>query len=663
MSALTGFKRLGVVVAAFAGAGLFALAVAYYLVSAEAAGDAVMAEVKTATGFEPAVRGATSLSIFPAPQVTLRGVALADPGGDDPPLTAERVVASMRWLPLLTGRFEIADIALERPRIAVKSRADGGSNWAPLIDRLARAVHAGAAASTLSFSEIRIDDGIVVIEDKASGVGETLSRVDLSLAWPSIAKSFAATGRLTWRDERLDVGVTVSDFPAALAGDGSGLKLRLSGTPLKLAFDGTMSYRPTVKIDGTLAADAGSLRNAMGWMSGRPLPGGGLGRFAIKARTNVVGGAVALSNLNVELDGNVAEGVLSFAMRGRRTLQGTLAVESLDLTPYASAVSLLAADARAWSRNPFALDWFDDIDLDLRISAARVVAAQTRLGRTAGAATLRDGRLVITVGESQGFNGLINGSLALAKTKEGAHLRSQLRLANVDLESCLADLFGVRRLEGKGTLSLAIDGQGGSVHALTRTLNGNATLTATQGALTGFNVEQLLRRLERRPLAGSADFRTGRTPFEKLNVALKISQGTAALEEARFEGGNVRLALGGTVSIPSRDLDLAGTASLFAAAEAPPSFELPFFVQGDWEDPIMLPDTQALIRRSGAAAPLLDAVTDQRARDAVRSAIDRFMGERGSAAQAPMPRATGPMPLPFEPPADAAITPEQAPSR
>ena len=57
--------------------------------------------------------------------------------------------------------------------------------------------------------------------------------------------------------------------------------------------------------------------------------------------------------------------------------------------------------------------------------------------------------------------------------------------------------------------------------ALTRTLSGTATLTARQGAITGFNVEQLLKRLEQRPLSIAGDFRRGRTPFERLDVALR----------------------------------------------------------------------------------------------------------------------------------------------
>ena len=54
----------------------------------------------------------------------------------------------------------------------------------------------------------------------------------------------------------------------------------------------------------------------------------------------------------------------------------------------------------------------------------------------------------------------------------------------------------------------------------------------------------------------------------------------------------------------------------------------------------MLPDPEALIRRSGAAAPLLNAVRDQRARDAVRSVIERFMGGQAPAIPAAEQSAT-----------------------
>jgi AsmA protein len=460
------------------------------------------------------------------------------------------------------------------------------------------------------------------------GINETLTGVELALAWPSISKSFAATGNVVWHDEPIETSITLTDFAAALAGDRSGVKLRLTGTPLKFAFEGNGSTQPTLKIDGTLAADAPSLRDLLRWTGLRPLPGGGLGRFALKAKTNISGGTIALSTVNVELDGNVAEGVMAFATDGRQTLQGTLAADEVDLTPYIATVRLLTSNERDWNGVPLAIDGLNSVDLDLRLSAARVTLARAKLGRTAIAANLRGGNLLVTIGESQAFGGLLKGSLALAGSDAGAEFKSQLHFSDVDLEKCLGEIFQFRRIDGRGDISVALDAAGNSVMAMTRTLNGTANLTGRQGSLVGWNVEQLLRRLERRPLSGTGDFRNGRTPFEKLNADFRIADGIATVEHVSMEGSKVRLGLAGSASIPARDFDLRGVAALASAttADAPPSFELPFVVQGSWDDPILLPDTQALLARSPVASPLLNAVRNRNTRDTVRSAIERLTG-------------------------------------
>ena len=102
-------------------------------------------------------------------------------------------------------------------------------------------------------------------------------------------------------------------------------------------------------------------------------------------------------------------------------------------------------------------------------------------------------------------------------------------------------------------------------------------------------------------LSGNGDFRTGRTPFDKFALGLKIEQGQVSVDDMHLEGPTVRLAVNGQVSVPTRDLDLKGIATLVSSATAN-QFDLPFVVQGQWDDPIMLPDAQSLIRRSGAAA-------------------------------------------------------------
>jgi AsmA protein len=394
------------------------------------------------------------------------------------------------------------------------------------------------------------------------------------------------------------------------------------------------------------------------------LPGGGFGRFALKALANVVGSTISLSGVNIELDGNAGEGVLSLAGDGRMTLQGTLAAEGLDLTPYISTVRLLATGQRDWDRQLIALDGFQGVDVDIRLSAARVNVAHVRFGRTAVAATLRGGNLNVTVGEAQSFGGLLKGSFGIAKSPSGADFKAQLQFADVELERCLGDLLGVRRLEGKGTLAFALESSGDNVYELTKALNGTANLTARKGAIVGFNVEQLLRRIERRPLSGSGEFRGGKTSYESLTVGLKIHQGTATVDEVRMDGPIVRIALGGSASIPDRELDLKGTASLLSSVAgtpnaANPSFELPFMVQGPWDDPIMLPDVQSRIQRSGAAQPLLETLRQRPPGDPIRSAIERLTGTRSSQPEAQQPpEAPALAGTASEPPAESTPAPE-----
>jgi AsmA protein len=215
-----------------------------------------------------------------------------------------------------------------------------------------------------------------------------------------------------------------------------------------------------------------------------------------------------------------------------------------------------------------------------------------------------------------------------------------MQFTDVDLDSCLGELFGLRRLEGKGNLSFALEGAGDSVLALTRNISGTVNLSAEHGALAGINVEQVLRRLERRPLS-PGDYRSGRTPFDKLTVALKIANGAVTVADATVDGSVVRIALGGTASIPARELDLKGIASLLNGPNDV-AFELPFVVNGPWDSPLPLPDPASLIQRSGAAAPLLDAVRDRKTRDAVRSAIDRLMGPKPAPQAAPTAAAAPP---------------------
>ena len=637
-------------IAAFFGIALIGLIAASWFLNRDALREAVEAQIRAVTGLDLVVNGAIEVSVFPGSYVSFRDVGLKGGGTADPALAVEVLTANLRLLPLLLRRFEISDVMMLRPHIRVVRDGNGESNWTPFIDTIARTTQPGAE-NQLSFSEIRIQDGVLTYQDAASRVSETLGDIDLSLAWPSISRSFAATGQFDWRGERIDGSVSASDFIAALSGERSGLKARLASAPLKLAFDGSVANRTSMMMEGTLTIDSPSLRNALRW-TGQPPPGsGGFGRFALKARANLVGASIALTNVNVELDGNVAEGVMTYANNERPTLQATLAAGNLDFTPYISTFRLLASGARDWNRQLFDLNAISATDLDMRLSAAKVTVGQTKLGRTAFGANLRGGSLALSVGEAQMYGGIAKGSFGIARSDTVADIKAQFQFTDVDLQACASELFGVTKLSGRGNLSVSLVASGASPFGLAQSLDGTATLTGHNGAIAGFNAEQLLKRLERRPLSGVGNFRSGSTPYENLIIALKFSDGIATAEDIRVEGPAARLTLTGTASVPMREYDMKGIASLVSAPNAGASFELPFVVQGPWDDPLIFPDPESLLRRSPGAAPLLDAVKDRKTRDAVKSVLDRITG--GAPKPAAAPEAAAPA---ADAPADAQKT-------
>jgi AsmA protein len=629
-----GMKRLGMPVAAVLGLALIVLIAMSWFLNRDALRQAVEAQIRAVTGLELVVNGSIDVSVFPGSYVSFHDVGLKGGGAGEAALGVDVLTANLRLLPLLLRRFEIADVMMLRPHIRVIRSADGQSNWTPFIETLTRTMKPGAE-NQLSFSEIRIQDGVLTYDDEANRTSETVGDIDLSLAWPSISRSFAATGQFDWRGERVDGSISVSDFIAALSGERSGLKARISSAPLKVAFDGAVANRTSMLMEGTLTADTMSLRNAMRWTGQAPPGPGGFGRFALKARANVVGPSIALTNVNIELDGNTAEGVMTYSNNGRQTLQATLAAGALDFTPYIATIRLLTSGARDWNRQLFDLNSLTSTDLDMRLSAAKVTVGPTKLGRTALGANLRAGALALSIGEAQMYGGIAKGSFGIARSDAVADVKAQFQFVDVDLQACVSELFGVTKLSGRGNLSVALEASGNSPFGLAQSLDGTAMLTGHDGAINGFNVEQLLKRLERRPLSGGGNFRSGSTPYDNMTIAVKFSEGVATAEDVRIEGPAARVTLTGTASVPAREYDLKGVASLTSAPNAAPGFDLPFVVQGPWDDPLIFPDPESLIRRSPGAAPLLDAVKDRKTRDTVRSVIERFTGQKTVPAAAP----------------------------
>src|SRR4029079_1012577 len=150
---------------------LIGLVATSWLINRDALRQAVEAQIRAVTGLELVVNGPIDVSVFPGSYVSFHDVGLKGGATEDHALRVDVLTANLRLLPLLLRRFEIADVMMLRPHIHVVRDGSGESNWTPFIDTIARAMKPGSD-NQMSFSEIRIQDGVLNYEDETNHVSE-----------------------------------------------------------------------------------------------------------------------------------------------------------------------------------------------------------------------------------------------------------------------------------------------------------------------------------------------------------------------------------------------------------------------------------------------------------------------------------------------------------
>ncbi|WP_306890413.1 AsmA family protein [Ancylobacter amanitiformis] len=574
---------------------LVGAAVAPKLASEERLRAEASALLRQASGLDVEIDGAARFSVLPWPAIELDRATI---GKGDMRLAVPRVRIVLDLLPLLTGQARAGRLDLDRPELTVASRQLDDDPLGAMLLRLASGTFA---------ADIRVIDGrLFIARDDVREM--VLPDADLRIAVRGGSEA-SIRGEVTWRSEPLALDISATGLGALPTGGAGRVRLGVSGPPGEFSFEGAAKLAGGAVAVGTLSVSSRRLRDTLAWLDLDAPTEQGFGPFALRAQAMMSGQGASLTDAQLELDGNVSEGGFNLRFDGARpVLQGSLASDHLDLSPYGE-LSVSEPDSDTWSREAIDLRRLASLDVDLRLSAAEVRAGGARLENVAASSVLKSGKLMFAVGEAEAWGGIFRAAVHVSPASASqAEIRVELGAENVQLGPALGDLFRTQRLEGTGSFRLAAGGTGVSIAAIVSRLNGTFTLDGRSGALVGIDVGRVLARLEQRPLSGANDMRGGRTAFDRILIDAAIRDGIAQLGKLDVTSTRLRIALSGQSAIADRELDFTGLAQLMASAKTGTdpvaTFELPFLVRGNWEQPLLLPDPQALIRRSGAARPL-----------------------------------------------------------
>jgi AsmA protein len=293
---------------------------------------------------------------------------------------------------------------------------------------------------------------------------------------------------------------------------------------------------------------------------------------------------------------------LSFVLADPRpAVEGTIASERLDLTPYAEAARGSATAEGSWVIAPVSLAFADALDANVRVTAGQVLIGATRLVAVDAGVTVKDGAIGVDIAKAQLYGGSLVARVGAGMVGDALVAGADAEISGVPARVALADLAGIDSIDGTAAVSLSVQSRGATWGELARGLAGTGAVSVTRGTLAGLDVTAIAEAMAD-PLAEPLEAVAGSTAFSRLAATLTMGNGGLSTGDLTMSGSGYSLALSGKGSLISGLVEAKATlAGRFG--------DIPLNVTGRWRVPLIarqapaaLPDEQAITHDETGAA-------------------------------------------------------------
>lgn len=522
----------------------------------------------------------STFALLPWPTLRVIGLELVD-GEDRSVLSAPGASFPLAVTDLLRGKFAPLGATLRNPTAVIDLDAAPAAAEARALSR------DQDEEPPALWSHVRLRGGLLRIVSASRHFDTLIESVDGRLDWPAADRPLRLALAGAWRDETVTIDGRIDNPREGLGGRTTGLRLSVNAQPLSLTLDGAWSGGVNGGFSGdvsTRVRSLSALRRLLGASSERLLADDAL---SVDGKIQTKGAMVSLSESRFQIAGQTFDGALTLSSgNGRDAISGTLAADSLRIDPLLPAAFTPLDDAGGWSSRPFAFGPPADLNLDLRISIAHAEWHGHHIEDAAGSLMCRDGRLNAKLLDATAYQGALQGELTLASGPAGLAADLSGSIADADLGAAFAD-FGWSAYRGHGGLKFSLRSSGASPAASIASLAGTASLDLQAGLVEGVNVEEAMRRSQRRPIDVSRDMASGQTAFSAAQAQFTVSGGIATITSGRVEGPGAVLAVEGSFDLAGRQLHARMVAAQADAQGAPSAdgARLTIVLSGPWSAP------------------------------------------------------------------------------
>ncbi len=437
---------------------------------------------------------------------------------------------------------------------------------------------------------VSLTDGLVRVTGRRQGFDTVIESVRGRLDGLSLTSRFSVDLSAVWRGAPLVVSGSLDEPQRAARGMASALNVAVASALGDLAFRGALTVGATPGAAGELSISSHTLGEAVRLFGFTPSLRLGAADVAISGSVKATPGDVVFDDATITAGGQTLQGALRFMRNGGRlAVSGSLDSAHLSTPPSPGRLEPFAADG-GWSRSVLLAAPLSDFDLDLRLSTDRLDVYRVGLDNVAVSALLRDGALTVSLIDATAYGGHVKGELRFACDNGALRVGARGSLTGADFGAAVSDL-GWPHLTGKGAAEFAIETEGPSPADLIAGLSGDASFALEDGAISGINLEEALRRGQRRPIDVTKDMRSGGTTFDRASVSLLIGGGVAHVLNGALVAQGLSADLQGAVDLVGQSWKLRVNAAQAAPAGATPpdAPHLSLDISGPWSNPSIRP--------------------------------------------------------------------------
>ena len=230
-----------------------------------------------ALGRNVTLKGDPRVSILPVLSASIDGVEVANPEGFSDPLMIEAgsLRASVKLMPLLSQRVEIAQITLNDPTVRLERLADGRANWEfGTNERPAgeEQPSSGSGGLETGIDRAALSNAAVYYRDWTTDTQYALTEFDGTARLSALDQPLSSSGKGLLNGQAFDYQIQLETLAALTAQEPVSLDATLKTIYGDISYDGALTLTDVPSFDGAFEVQSDTLGQVLPILGGDQLP-------------------------------------------------------------------------------------------------------------------------------------------------------------------------------------------------------------------------------------------------------------------------------------------------------------------------------------------------------------------------------------------------------